>query len=314
MPSIYIAGHTGLVGSALLRRVQGRPALRVITADRSHLDLTDGPAVETFLKRERPDAVVAAAGRVGGISANSRQPAEFLYDNLMMEMNLLHGSWKAGVKRLLHFGSSCMYPKDCPQPMEPKQLMTGKMESTSEPYAIAKLAGMALCEATNRQYGTRFVSAIPCTIYGPGDNFDLEEGHVLSALLRRLHEGKEEGREEVVLWGSGSPRRQFLYCDDLAEACELLLEKYEGPEPINIGSDSTASIRELAERCAQVVGFRGRLSWDTGRPDGAPEKSLDGSVMQGLGWKPKTDLSEGLRRTYAWFLQQRGSGAVRAVA
>jgi len=305
MPSLYIAGHTGLVGSAFLRRFQDRPDLRVITADRSRLDLADELAVETFLKKERPDTVVVAAGRVGGISANSKQPAEFLYDNLKMEMNLIHGSWKAGVQRLLNFGSSCMYPKHAPQPMRVEHLMTGKLEPTSEPYAVAKWAGLSMCAAYNRQHGTRYITAIPSTVYGPGDNFDLADAHVLSALLRKLHEAKESGSRSVTLWGTGAARREFLYADDLAEACELLLQKYEAPEPINIGSGESRTIKELAALAAQTVGYDGAIAWDEGQPDGAPEKRLESSAMRQLGWSPRTSLREGLSRAYAWFLSHR---------
>jgi nucleoside-diphosphate-sugar epimerase len=221
MKSVYVAGHTGLVGSALARRLTGRPGLRLVTVPRSDLDLLDSAQVERFLQRERPEAVVVAAGLVGGIQANSEAPARFIYENLMIEANLIHRSWKAGVKRLLNFGSSCMYPRECSQPMRPEQLMEGKLEPTSEPYAVAKLAGLSLCRSYNRQYGTRYITVIPCTVYGPGDNFDLEGGHVISALLRRFHEAKERGDRSVTLWGTGRAQREFLYSDDAAEACDL---------------------------------------------------------------------------------------------
>ncbi len=310
MRSLYIAGHTGLVGSAMVRHLSDRAGCRVITAASSQLDLRDSRAVQAFLERERPEGVMLAAGLVGGISANMRRPAEFLYDNLMIEANVIHASWKTGVQRLLNFGSGCVYPKDCPQPMRPEHLMAGKMEPTSEPYALAKLAGMRLCDAYNRQYGTRFVNAIPCTVYGPGDNFDLQEGHVLSALLRRVHEAKEAGKTTVTLWGTGNPRREFIYADDLAEACELLLDRYADAGPVNIGAGEICSIGQLAERCAEVVGYCGRIEWDRSRPDGAPEKRLDSSEIRSLGWMPKVGLKEGLQRTYRWFQKQRTDSGV----
>lgn len=305
MRSVFVAGHTGLVGSALLRRWEGRSGLRVITAPRKELDLTDSAAVEKFLLRERPEAVVVAAGRVGGIRANASRPAEFIRDNLLIEAGLIHGSWKAGVKRLLNFGSGCMYPRECPQPMSPAQLMAGRMEPTSEPYATAKLAGWVMCQAYNRQYGTRYVTAIPATVYGPGDNFDLEAGHVMSALIRKFHEAKESGEAKVTLWGTGDAKRELIYSDDLAEACELLLEKHEGDGPVNVGSSGPVSIRELAAATAEVTGFRGRMEWDSSRPDGAPVKWLDSAEVRAMGWKPRTGLKEGLEKTYSWFLESK---------
>jgi len=300
--TVYIAGHTGLIGAALTRRWVGRKDLRIVTATRRKLDLTNAPAVEAWLSRTRPDVVVVAAGRVGGILANSQYPAEFIYNNLMIHTNLIHGAWKAGVSRLLNFGSSCMYPKECLQPMSPQLLMTGKLEPTSEPYALAKWAALSLCASYHRQYGSRFITAIPCTVYGPGDNFDPEDGHVLSALLRKFHEAREGGECEVTLWGSGNARREFLYTDDLTEACEVLLGTEAGPEPVNVGSSESRTIRELAALAAEVVGYGGTIRWDTSRPDGAPEKLLDSRVIRALGWSPRTSLREGLERTYQWFL------------
>ncbi len=296
------------------RRLSGREPWRVVTADRAELDLTDPRSVLEFLNREKPEAVIIAAGRVGGIRANAEYPGEFIYENLMIETNLIHGAWRAGVQRLLNFGSSCMYPKDCPQPMRPEFLMTGGMEPTSEPYAVAKWAGFSLCGAYNRQYGTRYRTAIPCTVYGPGDNFDPETGHVLSALLGRLHQVKEENRPTVVLWGSGKPRREFLYADDLAEACEVLLESHEGKEPVNIGSSEAVSIRDLANLAAEVVGYRGRITWDLSKPDGAPRKEMDSSVIRSLGWKPRTALRDGLAATYRWFLENEGKAGRSCVS
>jgi len=298
----YLAGHTGLVGSALLKRWAARAETQTLVATRTELDLTDGRAVEAWLSRAKPDEVIIAAGRVGGIAANASAPAQFLYDNLMIEANLIHGAWAAGVERLLNFGSSCMYPKRCPQPMRPEHLMTGAMEPTSEPYAIAKWAGLALCSSLNRQYGTRYITAIPCTLYGPGDNFDSAQAHVLAALVRKFHEAKAHD-ERVRLWGSGQARREFLYVDDLAEACDLLLQASTGDEPVNVGSGESYAIRDLAALVADVVGFHGEIDWDASQPDGAPEKRLDSSVMRGLGWSPSTDLRTGVERTYRWFLE-----------
>ncbi|MBI4354277.1 MAG: GDP-L-fucose synthase [Candidatus Omnitrophica bacterium] len=309
MPRLYVAGHTGLVGSALMRRFSKEPTWSVVTATRAEVDLTRQEAVETWLPRVHPDVVIIAAGRVGGIEANRRYPAEFIYENLIMEMNLIHGAWKAGVKRLLNFGSSCMYPKRCPQPMRAEHLMTGPMEPTSEPYAMAKWAGLSLCDSYNRQYGTRYVTVIPATVYGPGDSFDPEDAHVLSALLRKLYEAAEQGRGEVTLWGSGQARREFLFTDDLAEACALLLDHDEAASPINVGSGASWTIRELADLIAEVVGFRGTVRWDASRPDGAPEKRLDSSLIQAMGWRPRTNLRGGIEQTYRWFLEHELSGA-----
>lgn len=303
MQQIYLAGHTGLVGSALMRRLSGGPTWSVITSTRAELDVTRQAEVSAWLSRVRPDVVIIAAGRVGGILANSRYPAEFIYENLMMEANLIHGAWKAGVKRLLNFGSSCMYPKDCPQPMRPEHLGTGPMEPTSEPYAVAKWAGLSMCQSYNRQYGTRFLTAIPATVYGPGDSFDPDDAHVLSALIRKFHEAVEQKRHEVTLWGTGQGRREFLYADDVAEACALLLDRYAGEAPINIGSGVSSTIRELAEMIAAVVGFHGSIRWDASHSDGAPAKVLDASAIQAMGWRAKTDVPSGIEQTYRWFVE-----------
>lgn len=303
MKSVYVAGHTGLVGSALARRFSVRAGLRLVTAGRAELDLLDAQAVERFLGAEKPEAVIIAAGRVGGIAANASKPAEFIYENLRIETNLIHGSWKTGVKRLLNFGSACMYPKECPQPMKPVHLMTGKMEETSEAYAAAKWAGMMLCSAYSRQYGLSYVTAIPSTVYGPGDNFDPKEGHVLSSLIRKFHEATGRGDREVVLWGSGEPRREFIYSDDLAEACEKVLDEYQGGDPINVGVGQSISIRELAGTVAEITGFRGTVSWDRSRPDGPLEKLLESGPIRAMGWKPQTALRDGLERTFQWYLR-----------
>ncbi|MBI3321252.1 MAG: GDP-L-fucose synthase [Candidatus Omnitrophica bacterium] len=308
--TVYIAGHTGLVGSALVRRFTGRAGVRVLTATRAEVDLLDGPMVQRFLERARPDVVIIAAGKVGGILANVAVPAEFIYENLIIESSLIHGAWKAGVKRLLNFGSSCMYPKACPQPMTIDCLMTGPVEPTSEPYAVAKWAGMTLCSAYQRQYGANFITAIPCTVYGPGDSFDPDTSHVISALIRKLHEARTKGDHSVMLWGTGAAKREFLYADDLAEACEVLLERARGETPVNVGSGQTQTVRELAALIKELVGFTGQIHWDQQRPDGAPEKRLDSSLMNSFNWSARTPLRVGLERTYHWFLQHE-AGEVR---
>ncbi len=305
--TIYIAGHTGLVGSALVRRFSTQHDVTLITATRAELDLTDAHAVQQFLERARPDAVIIAAGRVGGILVNATYPAEFIYENLMIETNLIHGAWKAGVARLLNFGSSCMYPRVCPQPMIPEQLMTGPVEPTSEPYAVAKWAGLTMAAAYNRQYGTRFINAIPCTVYGPGDSFDPDTAHVIAALIRKFHEAHRQARRDVTLWGSGAARREFIYADDMAEACEALLTRYDGTAPVNVGSGASQSIGEIARLIGEVVGFQGEILWDRSRPDGAPAKVLDSTVLRGLGWSARTPLRTGLERTYRWFLDHEAT-------
>lgn len=303
MKTLYIAGHTGFIGSALMKHFERQPGLRLVTAARTELDLTRKEAVERFLQQTRPDALILAAGRVGGIGANVSRPADFLYENLMIEANLIHGAWRAGVARLLHFGSSCMYPRICPQPMRPEFLMTGPMEATSESFATAKWAGLTLCSSYNRQYGTRFITAIPATVYGPGDSFDQESAHVLGALLAKFHEAREQKKPEVTLWGSGQAEREFLYVEDFAAACELILERYRGEAPINIGSQEAVTILELADRIAALVGFQGRIRWDSANPDGAPEKRLDSNPLLHMGWRPRVDMKSGLEKTYQWFLE-----------
>lgn len=301
--TIYIAGHTGLVGSALIRRWRGRPDIELMTATHAELELDDAAAVRAWLEAHRPEEIVLAAGKVGGIAVNASEPVAFLYENLMIEANVIRAAWHAGVKRLLNFGSSCMYPKRCPQPMRPEHLMSGPMEPTSEPYAMAKWIGLSLCQAYHRQYGARFLTAIPCTVYGPGDQFDLHTAHVLSALIRKCHDAKAQGERAVTLWGSGTARREFIYADDFAEACEILLARYEEEVPINIGSGQTCAIRELAELVAEVVEFEGELRWDVSKPDGAPEKCLDASAIHQLGWAARTPLRRGVEQTYRWFLE-----------
>lgn len=305
---LYIAGHRGLVGSALVQQLQGRREIQLILAPHEELDLSQQEEVEAFFRKTRPDTVILAAGRVGGIQANFRFPAEFIYQNLMIEANVIHASWENGVRDLINFGSSCIYPKDCPQPMTPDRLMTGRIEETNEPYGIAKLSGLALCEAYNRQYGTRFVNIIPANLYGPGDNFDLARAHVVASLLRKFHEARAAGEREIALWGSGRVGRDFLYVNDLAEALVLLLDNLDQREDsgvINVGSGKATTIRELASEVQEVTRFQGEVRWDASRPDGAPDRLLDTQPIQKLGWKPRTGLKEGLEQTYHWFLENR---------
>lgn len=294
---IYIAGHTGLVGSALVRRLRDRD---LVLRTRAELDLRRREDVSAFFRRETPETVFLCAATVGGIEANRTRPAEFIADNLLIETSVIHAAYETGVKTLVFFGSTCLYPRDCPQPMKESQILSGPFEPTSEPYSVAKLAGLTMCQAYNRQYGTRFVTVIPATLYGPQDDFDPASSHVLSALLRRFHE--QRAADRVSVWGSGKPVREFLYVDDLADALLLLLDR-DVESPLNIGTGEGVSIRELAERIAETVGFRGRLDFDTTKPDGAPRKVLDVSRLTAMGWKAPTTLRDGLRKTYDWFRQ-----------
>ncbi|MEU6082973.1 GDP-L-fucose synthase [Streptomyces sp. NPDC047108] len=295
---IFVAGHRGLVGSAITRRL-GSEGHEVITRSRAELDLLDAARTEAFLRDIRPDAVVVAAAKVGGIMANSTYPVQFLEENLRIQLGLIAGSHAAGVGRLLFLGSSCIYPKLAPQPIREEALLTGPLEPTNEPYAIAKIAGVVQVQSYRRQYGASYISAMPTNLYGPGDNFDLETSHVLPALIRRFHEAKRDGAEEVVLWGSGTPRREFLHADDLAAACTLMLRTYDGDEPVNIGCGEDLTIRELAETVREVTGFPGRIAFDTSKPDGTPRKLLDISRMASLGWKPEITLRDGIAAVYA---------------
>ena len=299
---IYVAGHQGLVGSALVRRLKRAGFHDLILRTRSELDLCSQAEVRSFFEAERPEFVFLAAAKVGGIHANSAFPADFIYENLIVEANLIHESWRNGVKKLLFLGSSCIYPKLAPQPMREDALLTSALEPTNEPYAIAKIAGIKLCQAYNRQYGTNFISVMPTNLYGPGDNFGLENSHVLPAMIRRMHDARISGAPSVTLWGTGTPRREFLYVDDLADACLFLMERYDGPDIVNIGTGEDLTIRELAERVRGAVGYGGDLAWDAARPDGTPRKLLDVSFLHGLGWRHTVELDEGLRRTYAAFL------------
>ncbi|EHM09304.1 nucleoside-diphosphate-sugar epimerase [Thermanaerovibrio velox DSM 12556] len=300
---IFVAGHRGLVGSAIVRALAARGYEQIITATREELDLTDQGEVRRFLEAQRPASVFLAAAKVGGIMANATHPAEFIYENLAIEVNVIHQAWEAGVKKLLFLGSSCIYPRLAPQPIKEEYLLTGPLETTNEAYAVAKIAGLKMCEYYNRQYRVPFISVMPTNLYGPGDNFDLETSHVLPAMIRRFHEAKESGLTEVVLWGTGNPRREFLHVDDLAGACVFLMERYEAPETVNVGSGEDIPISELAEMVKRVVGFRGAIWWDTSKPDGTPRKLLDVSKIRSMGWEPSIKLEDGLRDTYSWFLE-----------
>lgn len=300
---IFVAGHRGLVGSALLRKLQHEGFDNLVTRDRSQLDLRNQVGVDRFFKDEAPAIVILAAARVGGIKANADFPAEFLLENLQIQNNVVQAAYRSGVRKLLFLGSSCIYPKHAPQPIPEAALLTGPLEPTNEAYAIAKIAGIKLCQAYAREHGATFVSVMPTNLYGPHDNFDLNSSHVLPALLRKAHEAKKRNHGELVVWGSGKPRREFLHVDDLADACLFLLEKYDSAEIINIGCGEDISIQELAELICEVVGFRGQIVWDTTKPDGTPRKLLDVSKLNKLGWRRTIELRDGIVRTYEWFLQ-----------
>ena len=311
---VFVAGHRGMVGSAIVRRLQALGYRNILTAGRDVVDLVDQQAVQRFFDKRAIDQVYLAAARVGGIHANNTYPAEFIYQNLMIEANLVHAAHAHDVQRLLFLGSSCIYPKLAEQPMREEALLTGLLEPTNEPYAIAKIAGIKLCESYNRQYGRDFRSVMPTNLYGPGDNYHPENSHVIPALLRRFHEAVQRGDSEVVIWGSGTPRREFLHVDDMAAACvhvmeldEAVLRDHTRPmlSHINVGTGEDCTIRELAETVARVTGFTGRLVFDTDKPDGAPRKLLDVSRLAALGWRPQIGLEEGLRDAYAWFVENR---------
>ena len=311
---VYVAGHRGLVGSALVRRLRAEGYTHILTATRDELDLRDQAAVTAWFRAMRPEFVFLVAGTVGGILANATRPAEFIYDNLMIHTSVVHAAHLYGARKLLYLGSSCIYPRDCPQPMKEEDLLSGTLEPTNEPYAIAKIAGIKLCQAYRRQYGCNFVSAMPTNLYGPHDNFDLSSSHVLPALLRRFHEATITRQDEVAVWGSGTPRREFLHVDDLADACLFLMQEYEGDQHINVGTGEDLSIRELAELVAEVVGYRGRITFDPSKPDGTPRKLLDVSRIQEAGWKPHIPLREGVRQTYVWFLEHASEIGTRTGA
>ena len=299
---IYVAGHRGMVGSAICRTLQAQGFANIITRTSAELDLRDQAAVNAFFAEEKPDHVILAAAKVGGIHANNTFRAEFLYDNLAIATHAVHAAHKHGVKKLLFLGSSCIYPKLAPQPLKEEYLLTGALEPTNEPYAIAKIAGLKLCEAYHDQYGSNFISVMPTNLYGFGDNYDLKNSHVLPALIRKFHEAKTTDASHVTLWASGSPRREFLFADDLAEACVHLMQTYTGRETVNIGTGEDISIRELAELIRSIIGFSGEIQWDASMPDGTPRKLLDVSKVHGLGWKHRIALEEGIRMAYSDFL------------
>jgi GDP-L-fucose synthase len=301
-----------MVGGALVRRFQGQPGVRLVLRTRQELDLTDQAAVNAFYAAEKPDTVIMAAAKVGGIHANNTYPADFSYDNLVVATNTIHGAYLAGVKRYLFLGSSCIYPKLAPQPMPESCLLTGPLEPTNEAYAIAKIAGLKLCEYYRRQYGALYHSAMPTNLYGPGDNYHLQNSHVMPALIRKFHEAKLAGQNEVVAWGTGSPKREFLHVDELADACAFLLGLANPPDLINVGTGTDVTIRELTEIVAAVVGFKGKITWDASKPDGTPRKLMDVSKLSALGWKARVGVREGVEKTYASFRAELAAGTLRA--
>jgi GDP-L-fucose synthase len=298
---IFVAGHRGLVGSAVQRRLQAEGYSQILTRDRSQLDLRRREAVEAFFTAERPEYVVLAAAKVGGILANSTYPGDFIRDNLLIQTNVIDIAWRAGVRKLLFLGSSCIYPKHAPQPLKEEFILTGPLEPTNEAYAVAKIAGITMCRAYRHQFGFNAISAMPTNLYGPGDNFELQSSHVIPALIRKFHDAKAHGQHAVVVWGTGRPRREFLYVDDLADACLFLMSTYDDPELINVGVGEDISILELAELVAQIVGFSGEIVFDRTKPDGTPQKLLDVSRISAKGWRPKIRLREGLELTYRWY-------------
>lgn len=302
---IFVAGHRGLVGSALWRKLTQQGFTQLIGKTRAELDLLDAKAVGQFFAQEKPQYVFDAAAKVGGIHANAAYPAQFLYENLQIQDNLIHGAYQGGVKKFLFLGSSCIYPKFAPQPMKEDVLLTGPLEPTNQWYAIAKISGIMMCQAYRKQYGCDFISAMPTNMYGPNDNYDLQNSHVLPALIRKFHEAKVSGAKEVVCWGTGSPFREFLYSDDLAEACVFLMDNYSNEQFINIGSGSEVTIKALAETVSKIIGFSGKLVWDTSKPDGTPRKLMDSSRLFALGWKPKVSLEEGIGLAYKDFCQNQ---------
>jgi len=308
---IFIAGQNGMVGGALVRRFQREAGVTLLLRSRKELDLTSQVAVEAFYAAEKPDVAIIAAAKVGGIHANNTYPAEFLFENLAIAANTIHGAYKTGVKRLLFLGSSCIYPKLAPQPMTEDCLLTSALEPTNEAYAIAKITGLKLCQFYRKQYGVLFHSGMPTNLYGPGDNYHPQNSHVLPALIARFHEARESGLPEVVAWGTGKPMREFLHVDDLADACAFLLKLESPPDWINIGTGTDVTIKELTETVAAVTGFKGRITWDASKPDGTPRKLMDVSRLTGLGWKAKLGLRDGVEKTYAAFLVEKASGKLR---
>jgi GDP-L-fucose synthase len=308
---IFVAGHTGLVGSAIVRRLQREGFSRLLLVERGQLDLRDQAAVNYWFKANRPEYVFLVAGTVGGILANSTRPAEFIYDNLMIHATVVHASHLYGARRLLYLGSSCIYPRECPQPIREEYLLTGRLEPTNEPYAVAKISGIRLCQAYRRQYGSDFVSAMPTNLYGPFDNFDLDSSHVVPALIRKFHEAKVAGDPEAVVWGTGRPKREFLHVDDLADACLFLMRNYDRDEHINIGTGEDLSIAELAALVRDIVAPAVQLRFDTSKPDGSPRKLLDVGRLHQLGWRHKIELREGIEQTYRWFCEHSQAAAAR---
>lgn len=305
---IYVAGHKGLVGSAIVRKLETEGYSNLVFRTHAELDLTNQAAVKAFFEAEKPEYVFLAAAKVGGIGANSAFPAEFIYQNLAIETNVIHQAWLSGVKKLLFLGSSCIYPKFAPQPMKEEFLLTGALEPTNEAYAIAKIAGLKMCEFYNRQYGANFISCMPTNLYGPNDNFDLETSHVLPAMIRKFHDAKVQGAEKVVLWGTGSPLREFLHVDDMADGCLFLMNNYNDPQFVNLGSGEEISIKDLANMIYDVVGFKGDIQWDSSKPDGTPRKLLDVSKLKNSGWQYSRSLKQGITETYAWYLSYMAKG------
>jgi len=301
---IYVAGHRGLVGSAICRRLDAEGFTHLLTRRSDELDLTRQAEVEAFFQREKPDYVFLSAAKVGGILANNTYPADFIYKNIMIQSNIIHASYANGVRKLLFLGSSCIYPKFAPQPMKEEYLLTGELEPTNEPYAVAKIAGIKMCQAYNSQYKTNFISVMPTNLYGPGDNFDLETSHVLPALIRKFHEAKTGQSSSVTIWGTGTPKREFLYIDDLADACVFLMNNYDAAGIVNIGVGDDISINELARLVKRLMGYSGEIVYDSSKPDGTPRKLLDVSRLNSLGWKAKISLEEGISRTYEWYVKE----------
>ncbi|MBN2425508.1 MAG: GDP-L-fucose synthase [Calditrichaceae bacterium] len=302
---IYIAGHSGMVGSAITRNLKKNGYQNLIFRELDVLDLLDQAATRQFFQSEKPQYVILAAAKVGGIVANNTYRAQFIYENLQIQNNVIHSAYENGVKKLLFLGSSCIYPKLAPQPIKEEYLLTGLLEETNEPYAIAKIAGIKMCESYNYQYGTNFISVMPTNLYGPNDNFDLKTSHVFAALIRKIHEAKVNGSPSVEIWGTGSPKREFLHVDDMAEACIFLLNNYDGSQFVNIGCGEDITIKDLAGLMSEIIGFKGKLVFDTGKPDGTPQKLLDVSRINALGWKARISLEEGIKSAYEWYVQNK---------